>query len=735
MNDPSADKRPRAPVWRCAVPTPLRRCFDYRPASGWQRDPAPGTRVTVPFGRQKVTAVLLATAGESEVADDKLRAASEVLDTKSLYPPPLLALLTWAAGYYHHPIGEVLPLGLSPGERRGKPERQLGEAGVALTERGRGLAPGAPHRAPQQARLVSLLEAGPLSLSELAAHGISRTVVKALIERELAAPCEVHAEQDWRLRSAPLEPNSEQQNAINAISAAAGGFSVHLLYGVTGSGKTEVYLQSIASCLTRGEQALILLPEIALTPQTLSRFESRFAAPVVTLHSGMGDAERDRAWAAARQGSAAIILGTRSAVFVPLKKLGLLIIDEEHDAAFVQQDGLRYSARDVAIKRGQLEQCPVVLGSATPSLESWHNAERGRYRRHTLPCRAGSGVLPRQQLIDVSGLELSAGLSPELVRRIDSTLQAGHQVMVFLNRRGFAAALMCHDCGWSSDCPDCDARMTLHKTPSGLHCHHCGRRAELPRQCPDCGSGRLVGAGLGTQQTEAFLQERFSTFPVIRVDSDNMTGREAMSQLVQRVLQGDPVLMIGTQMLSKGHHFPHVTLVAVVDADALLFSPDFRGEERLLQLLTQVSGRAGREATPGEVLIQTRHPQHPLIQQLEAPYDSALPLLLSQRSKAGLPPEGALAVIRCDSENRQEGMTFLSELKRSQAVDPDYQMIGPIPAAMARRKNRYRTQLVVTARGRAKLSTIVTSLVAVAESTRHSHRLKWFVDVDPYESL
>ena len=537
------------------------------------------------------------------------------------------------------------------------------------------------------------------------------------------------------MHSPPLPANSEQQGAIDAIVATLGTFSVHLLYGVTGSGKTEVYLQAIADCLLRDQQALVLLPEIALTPQTQARFEARFDAPVVTLHSGMGDAERDRAWAAARQGRAAVILGTRSSVFVPLRKPGLIVVDEEHDAAFVQQDGFRYSARDVAIKRGQLEQCPVVLGSATPSLESWHNAELGRYHRHSLTERAGAGALPTQRRIDISGLELSAGLSAEMLQRIEQTLTQGHQVLVFLNRRGFANALLCHDCGWSSDCVDCDARMTLHKTPPGLHCHHCDRRSALPRHCPRCQSERLVGSGIGTQQTEALLAERFAEFPVIRVDSDTMSGRQAMPALIERLTSGEPVLMIGTQMLSKGHHFPHVTLVAVVDADALLFSPDFRGEERLLQLLTQVGGRAGRDETPGEVLIQTRHPEHPLVQQLDAPYHTALPALLHHRAQAGLPPHGALGVIRCDSQNRQEGLAFLSQIRKGAPNLAGSHTIGPVPAAMARRKNRYRCQLVISASNRAALAKIMASLIAAAESTKHPRHLSWSVDIDPYESL
>ena len=616
-----------------------------------------------------------------------------------------------------------------------QPERALTETGIRLTARGQGLPHGAPHRARKQAALVSRLKPSPLPLAALKAEGFSPAVIRALKDHALVEDCELATKAAWKTRSPPLPANAEQRSAIDQIVAAAETFSVHLLYGVTGSGKTEVYLQSVADCLNRGRQALVLLPEIALTPQTLARFEARFEAPVIALHSGMGDAERDRAWAAARRGHAAVILGTRSSVFVPLLKPGLIIVDEEHDAAYVQQVGFRYSARDVAIKRAQLEQCPVVLGSATPSLESWHNAELGRFQRHSLTQRAGAGTLPALQQIDISGLELSAGLSPELLNKIETALEQRHQVLVFLNRRGFANALLCHDCGWSSDCADCDARMTLHKTPPGLHCHHCGRRSALPRQCPRCQSRRLVSTGIGTQQTETFLAERFADFPVIRVDSDTMTSRQSMPDLIEQLGSGDPVLMIGTQMLSKGHHFPHVTLVAIIDADGLLFSPDFRGEERLLQLLTQVGGRAGRDGTPGEVLIQTRHPDHPLMQHLDKPYHTALPALLSQRSQAGLPPQGALGVIRCDSQDRQEGLGFLSQIRNGVTAPRGAQIIGPLSAAMARRKNRYRSQLVVSAKSRLMLAKVMADLIALAEAARHSHRLSWSVDIDPYESL
>ena len=736
LKPPTAtDKSPSRLVWRCAVPTPLRRTFEYLPPEGGHHEIAPGTRVSVPFGRRTLIAIVTAGADGPTYDAAKLREAAAVLDTQPLLTPSLLALLTWTASYYHHPIGEVLPLGLSPSERQGKPEQPTRVEGLQLTLRGEGLPEGAPHNAHKQAALISALRGGPLRVDDLRSQGFTRPVIKALLDKALVAECDLTADASWREQQPPLTANAEQRTAIDAIAETAGTFAVHLLYGVTGSGKTEVYLQSIAACLARGEQALVLLPEIALTPQTLARFEARFDAPVAALHSGMGNAERDRVWADARCGRIAVVMGTRSAVFVPLHRPGLIVVDEEHDAAFVQQDGLRYSARDVAIKRGQLEGCNVILGSATPSLESWQNSERGRYRRHELSHRAGVGTLPKHRLIDVAGLDLAAGLSPELIQQIGATLDGGEQVLIFLNRRGFANALLCYDCGWSSECTNCDARMTLHKSPAGLHCHHCDQRARVPARCPLCQGSRLHGSGVGTQQTEAFLADHFSRYPVIRVDSDTMRHRSAMPELIDRLASGQPMLMIGTQMLSKGHHFPHVTLVAIVDADALLFSPDFRGEERLLQLLTQVSGRAGREEKPGRVIVQTRQPDHPVIRQLHAPYHTLLPDLLAHRAQAGLPPQGALGVIRCDSQSRLEGMEFLKALRGAAGPTRECQIIGPVAAAMARRKNRYRNQLVIAARSRTALASVMTALVAQAEASRHSATLNWSVDIDPYESL
>ncbi len=683
-----------------------------------------------------MTGLIVEVCASSEVDPGKLRAAEALLDSHPLLDPPLLQLLNWVAGYYIHPPGEVLQLALAPRERRGEPPAATGIPGLKLSLRGSGLPDGALKRAPKQAMLLKQLQAAPLSLDATRELGISSAVVRELIDKGLAERCDLHPPAHWDSRDA-LTANPEQRLAIDAIVGTLGEFCCHLLQGVTGSGKTEVYLQAISATLAQGRQALVLLPEIALTPQMVERFRARFAAPVVELHSGLSDGVRDRNWAAAREGHAAIVIGTRSAVFTPLLKPGLIVVDEEHETTFTQQDGLRYSARDVAVKRGQIYGIPVVLGSATPSLETLDNVERGRFRRSLLTARAGQATLPDREIIDIRALALEGGASNALLNAVRDTVDRGEQALLFLNRRGFAPSLTCHDCGWTAECQHCDARMTIHRRPARLQCHHCGAGNHLPASCPSCHSRRLVAAGVGTEQAEQVIASHFSDQPIYRVDSDSVRTRQAMVSLREQLAEQRSGILIGTQMLAKGHDFPNVTLVGVVDADALLFSPDFRGEERLAQLVTQVAGRAGRGQRPGRVLIQTRHPEHPLMAGLlTADYESQARLMLAERRQRGLPPAGALALLRADSKRAADGIAFLAQLGHAAAPTQlaGCRLVGPLATPMARRAGMSRAQLVISGPSRTAVGAATRHLVSVAQTLKSSG-VQWFADVDPIDPI
>jgi primosomal protein N' (replication factor Y) len=729
------------PVLRLAIPSPLRRLFDYLPPVGMSGEELaalqPGLRLRVPFGRRQVTGYLLSVQTASELPQDALKHAIEIIDRQPLIRPVLLQLCDWAARYYHHPLGEVLNAAFPRALREGKPHRPGGAPGWRLTTRGMGLPAGALARSPRQAEALALLQGeGSAADDRFRSLGITSSVLRSLRDKQLVEKCVVSRHPDPAVSHPGLPPNPEQAEVLGALLEAQQGFSCHLLEGVTGSGKTEVYLQLISACLSRGRQVLVLVPEIGLTPQTLERFRRRFAANIVAIHSGLGEAERYRSWEATRDGSAHIIIGTRSAVFSPLHAPGLIIVDEEHDGSYKQQDGFRYSARDVAVKRGQMEGCPVLLGSATPSLESLHNVAAGRYRHHRLRQRAGTGTLPAVWCLDIRRQTLHAGLAAELVTAIEQKLQAGQQVLLFINRRGYAPTLQCHDCGWVAECRDCDARLTVHRRQHQLRCHHCGASHGMPRQCPHCHSSGLLTTGLGTEQIEDFLQQRFARWPIFRVDSDSMQGRHAMQELVAEINRDRPCILLGTQMLTKGHHFPAVALVAVIDADAMLFSADFRGEERMAQLLTQVAGRAGRADLPGEVVLQTHYPDHPALQaMISVDYATQARAILARRRSAGMPPFGQLVVLRTDCSKPGYGEEFLQALRTSAGpgLPGDVGLIGPLPSPMQRRAGKFRCQLVLIAPGRPAAQAAAGLLVNLAESQPARHGLKWTIDIDPQD--
>ena len=678
---------------RIAVPAPLLDALDYLPPDGV--DPAtlvPGLRVEVNLGPRKVVGVLLETTRDSVVPTKRLRRALRVLDATPELPLEVLELARWAADYYRAPIGEALATVLP----------------VLL-------------RAPK---------------AKLPGTRARRSGAEA--EDPLAAAASAADSRRPML-------NDAQSAAVSAIGGALGGFAAFLLEGVTGSGKTEVYLQAAAAALARGDQVLVLVPEIALTPQLIARFRARLDVPVLALHSGLADGARLAAWRAARDGSARVVLGTRSAVFTPLSKLGLIVVDEEHDPSFKQQDGFRYHARDLALVRAQRRRCPIVLGSATPALESLANVAEARYRLLALPERAGGALHPRLEVVDLRQRVLTEGLSEPLLARIGAALESGGQALLFLNRRGYAPRLTCHDCGWFADCKRCDARLVTHRARGELRCHHCGAQQQLPVRCPDCNSAELRLLGRGTERLDDALAALYPGVGVVRVDRDTTRRRGSLEALLAEAQSGRAQILVGTQMLAKGHDFPNVTLVGIVEADHGLFGADFRAAERMAQMITQVSGRAGRADRPGEVLIQTRHPVHPLLAALLAGgYPAFAEQALVERRDAGLPPYAAIALLRAEAATAAQALAFLAAARAAaeaeQAADPagaGVELMGPAPAPMERRAGRFRAQLLLRAvgrkDGRARLHQLLARWTPGLAALPEARRARWSLDVDPQE--
>lgn len=732
------------PIAHLALPSPLRHGFDYQLPAGVDALPA-GVRVRVPFGRRDVLGWLLHTADSSALPIAKLRAIIEVLDDAPVLPPALWQLGLWAAGYYQHPIGDAITQMVPALIRQGEPLRALPERVWQLSARGMVLAEDGLSRAPKQLAAWQLLKAHPQGLSETTcrALGMAREALKALSEKGLAV-CEqptFASEQPastWSslsLAQTPLVLNAEQAQALATLTQAPDGFRVWLLQGVTGSGKTEVYLQHIAWVLASGRQVLVLVPEIGLTPQTVARFRARFRCPVLALHSGLSDRERLQAWRQAREGLAGIVIGTRSAVFTPLARPGLIVIDEEHDLSFKQQEGFRYHGRDVAVRRAQLENIPIVLGSATPSLETLANAQAGRYGRVQLKQRAGVAQPPLVRCVDLRGEVLLDGLCKAARTAMQETIARGEQVLVFLNRRGFAPVLLCHACGWQAGCARCDAKPTLHRAPMRLQCHHCGSEQAPPRHCPDCGSSDLRPAGVGTERLADALSQHFAATPVYRVDRDSTRRKGSLDALMRDIAKPEAAILVGTQMLAKGHHFPNVTLVVIPDADGGLFSADFRGPERMAQLLVQVSGRAGRAEKPGRVLIQTHQPEHPLLQQLFSQgYGACAHTLLIERQLMGLPPLATMALLRAEAPHDSAPQQLLGDLMQWLREDePLVQAWGPMPAPMARKAGMHRWHLILKSQTRKPLHLALARVVAWLEAAPEARRVRWSLDIDPQE--
>jgi len=667
-------------ILRVALATPVRKLFDYLPPQGCSFPFEIGARILVPFRNQKKVGIIIEIRHETDLPLEKLKTADAILDTKALLPKELFLLIQWASRYYQSSLGEVFETALPSRLRKETPTK-------------------------------------------------SRT--KKEVKEKLAL-------ENNSLK--PLHPaldlNAAQQQALDSINLSLGTFKTFLLDGVTGSGKTEVYIRVIERVLQAEKQALILVPEIGLTPQLLTRLQERFSVPIASLNSSLTEKRRYEAWEAARTGAAPIVIGTRSAAFVPLKSPGVFIIDEEHDASFKQQEGFRYHARDLIILRASLEQCPVILGTATPSLETLHNIHLGRFQNLKLPTRAGKGTIPNLQILDVRHKKLEEGLSTQLIAKMREHIEDKGQILLFLNRRGFAPVLMCLDCNWVASCKNCDAKMTLHYQAQKLQCHHCETTIPMIHQCPSCQSKNLKPVGIGTERLETALQNHFPNQSISRIDRDTTRKKGTLQTKIDSIHSGETEILIGTQMIAKGHHFPNVTLVAILDIDHALFSTDFRSTERMGQLITQVAGRTGRGSRLGQVILQTCHPEHPLLKKLlEEGYHPFANSLLNERRMINLPPYSHQALIRAESNKPNRALNFLNHIKRETLHQQNavLKILGPSSAPMERRLGFHRAQLIFQSDQRSTLQKLLKDLLLNFETHPSANGVRWSIDVDPID--
>ncbi len=717
-------------VLQVAVPLPLRHTFSYvAPPS--ENCPI-GARVIVPFKSRQVVAVVMAVSSES--FDYPLKPVHQLLDHEPLVPAHTRQLVQWAANYYHYPIGQVMATALPRLFNQGKAavissEKHWRSCLQPLECIG--------HQARKQQQIYAFLQQRPNGLSHqtlLATFPNGQSTLKALENKGLIT----QQRQEYRpVIADKLQPalslNPAQQTAVEQICAKLGQNHPFLLDGVTGSGKTEVYLQVIARVLAQGRQVLVLTPEINLTPSVWQRFYQRFAVPMALWHSKLSEQQRADHWLLARDGHLSVVIGTRSAIWLPLPDLGLIVVDEEHDSAYKQQEGFNYSARDLAVLRAKWLGIPVILGTATPSLESHYHSQQQRYQRIHLPQRTGDANMPRLQIIDCRAHKAPDGLSQPLILAIQNCLTAKQQVLLFINRRGYAPVLMCYDCGWMAVCPHCDAYLTYHQSHQ-LKCHHCHHQQPLFRHCPRCDSTDLNTVGLGVQRISHAVQQQFPHANVVRIDSETTRAKHAMAKVVQQVKEHQVDILVGTQMLTKGHHFPKVTLVGVINLDAGLFSLDFRAPERLAQQLVQVAGRAGRGEHAGLVLLQTHHPEHPLLQQMvQCNYQQFAKTALAERQQAQLPPFSHMALFRVESLNPQQGQQFLQWLQNHLPAQNTVLCLGVNPAPMLRRAGRYRHQLLLQSLQRADLHHVINDCLQQLPHNPHQKGVRWQLDIDPLD--
>jgi primosomal protein N' (replication factor Y) len=727
------------PRFACfAIALPLYRVFEYTIDD---KEPViAGTRYRLPFANGIKTGVLLNASAISEFDPARIKPALERLDQHAILDEHMLALARWMSDYYLQPLGEVV-FQCIPGYLRGvRGHHPLRVKRWRLTEAGEDLIEGLKQRSPRQFEICQALRQQPSGLTAVDLKGINSNwhpVMKALQTKQIVR-------WEWIEQPFNSEPtadlpvlSSEQHGILVDLEKRMDCFAVHLLDGITGSGKTEIYLRLIAGRLAAGMQVIYLVPEIGLTNQLIERVSLRFGECFALSHSGLTELQRYQAWDRFRRGEVSIMLGTRSSLFSQCEQLGLIIIDEEHDHSYRQEDGVRYHARDVAIKRAQMLDIPVVLGSATASLESIGNCERDTYFRYQLNQRPTSYPPPVIQLIDVRNSRFAFGCSAQTLTRIEQHLEQAGQVLIYLNRRGFAPIVMCHECGWQALCRNCDSRMTLHQSVQALVCHHCGCKQGIPESCTECGHPEIKHYGIGTEQLEQGLQQRYPDIPVLRIDRDSIVSREALKSRLQQLQSGQPCILIGTQMIAKGHDYPAITLSVVLDADQALFSASYRSSERLAQTLFQVSGRSGRGDRKGEAILQTRFPEHPLMQALsKQDYRTIADQLLQERRLLGFPPYARVVIFRADAAELKRALAKLEEIKA--LLEPARRFealscVGPMPALMTRRIGRYRAQLCLLSQDYQVLRSVLSEAMPAIQQLPSSSRVSWSIDVDAYD--
>ncbi|NMP33535.1 primosomal protein N' [Thalassotalea sp. M1531] len=723
-----------------ALPVPMRQLFTYAISEALNTpNIIVGERVLVPFSGRQLVGIVIKTAAATDIASEKIKPIIARVTDKYPLPPALLKFLITLSRYYHHPIGDIcqqaLPVLLRQIEQ---PDLSFQTRWFAREDNADTDIEELSKRAKKQAELyATIAHSQGSSWPELRTLGFSKAQLNALVDKAYIKEKEIEpSEFEWQ-EGALFEDNrlslsTEQAVIVSAVNQSNQSFSCHLVDGITGSGKTEVYLQAMENVLAANKQVLVLVPEIGLTPQTLARFEQRFDVPIYLHHSGLNDKERLDTWRAAYIGHAAIIIGTRSSIFTPAQALGLIIVDEEHDNSLKQQDTFRYQGRDCAILRAQQLNIPIILGSATPSLESLQNAFSHKFHYHQLTRRAGNSVQSQLSLVDLNQEHLDHGIGESVKQAISATLQRKEQVLIFLNRRGFAPAINCKECHWVVDCQRCNKPYTFHQNDQLLICHHCGSQKRIIKQCQQCGSSRLSPVGQGTEQLEQHLSQWFSDKSVVRIDRDSTRRKGELTKLLQAIHNKEHDILLGTQMLAKGHHFPDVTLVVILDVDGALFSYDFRAPEQMAQLLVQVAGRAGRASKPGKVLIQTQYPQHPLLQDLvNNGYRHFAQQALTERKFARLPPFGYQILLRAEANYPSYPAKFLSALCQYQYQDCE--LAGPIPAAMEKKAGKYRYHLIVQSAQRKSLHQATLQILSLMQSHELSNKVRWSIDVDPVD--